>query len=75
MKKYRKHLHRLLLAAVVASLLCATAFASGGGTGDVASVVQSTWTSASGQIKSVVNNVVFPARTAGPCGTTGLWHG
>lgn len=65
MKKYRKHLHRLLLAAVVASLLCATAFASGGGggggTGDVASVVQSTWTSASGQIKSVVNNVVFPA--------------
>ena len=45
----------------MASLLCATAFASGGGTGDVASVVQSTWTSASGQIKSVVNNVVFPA--------------
>ena len=66
MKKYRKHLCRLLLAAVMASLLCATAFASGGGgsgggTGDVASVVESTWTSASGQIKTVVNNVVFPA--------------
>ena len=27
MKKYRKHLCRLLLAAVMASLLCATAFA------------------------------------------------
>ena len=64
MKKYRKYLHRVLLAAAVASLLCATAFATSGGTGgsgDVASVVQSTWTSASAQIKSVVNNVVFPA--------------
>lgn len=64
MKKCRKHLRRLLLAAAVASLLCATAFASSGGSsgsGDVASVVQSTWTSASGQIKTVVNNVVFPA--------------
>ncbi len=68
MKKYRKHLCRLLLAVAVASLFCATAFASGGGgggggggTGDVATVVQSTWTAASGQIKSVVNNVVFPA--------------
>lgn len=29
--------------------------------GDVASAVQSTWTAASEQIKSVVNNVVFPA--------------
>lgn len=64
MKKYRKHLHHLLLAVIVAAFLCATAFASSGGSdgsGDVASVVQSTWTSASGQIKSVVNNVVFPA--------------
>jgi len=67
MKKYRKHLYRWLLAAVTAALLCATAFASGGGggggggTGNVATVVQSTWTAASGQIKTVVNNVVFPA--------------
>ena len=69
-----RRLRILLLAAVVASLLCSTAFASGG-TGDVASVIQSTWTaaadvssviqdtwkSAAGQIKTVVNNVVFPA--------------
>ena len=61
MKKYHKYLHRVLLAAAVASLLCVTAFATSGGSGDVASVVQSTWTSASAQIKSVVNNVVFPA--------------
>lgn len=56
-----RRLRTLLLAAVVASLLCSTAFASSGGTGDVASVIQSTWTAAAGQIKSVVNNVVFPA--------------
>ena len=31
------------------------------GSGDVASAGQSTWTAASSQIKSVVNNVVFPA--------------
>ena len=57
----KKRLLSLLLASVTASLLCATALASSGATGDVASVVQSTWTSASAQIKSVVNNVVFPA--------------
>lgn len=28
--------------------------------GDVASAVESTWTTARGQIKTVVNNVVFP---------------
>ena len=35
------------------------AFAAG--TGDVAGAVESTWQTASGQIKTVVNNVVFPA--------------
>ena len=43
-------------------LCCAfstTAFAAG--TGDVAGAVESTWQTASGQIKTVVNNVVFPA--------------
>ena len=62
MKKNR--LRDLLFAMVIASALCTTAFASGGGgsgTGDVASVIESTWTAAAGQIKTVVNNVVFPA--------------
>ena len=40
-------------------LLATTAFAAG--TGDVAGAVESTWTTASDQIKSVVNKVVFPA--------------
>ena len=31
------------------------------GSGDVAGAVESTWAAASGQIKTVVNNVVFPA--------------
>lgn len=29
--------------------------------GDVAGVIESTWKSAAGQIKTVVNNVIFPA--------------
>jgi len=33
------------------------------GTGDVAGAVQSTWTTARGQIKDIVNNVVFPVLT------------
>ena len=52
----------LILTALVLLLCCAfsaTAFAAG--TGDVASAVESTWKTASGQIKTVVNNVVFPA--------------
>ena len=32
----------------------------GGGGGNVATAVENTWKSASGQIKTVVNNVVFP---------------
>lgn len=31
------------------------------GSGDVSSVIQETWKNAEGQIKSVVNNVIFPA--------------
>ena len=38
--------------------LCVPAFAAGG---DVAGAVEQTWTDASSQIKTVVDNVVFPA--------------
>ncbi len=54
MKKYMKYALALTL---VAALCCAPAFAAG----DVASAVESTWKGASAQIKTVVNNVVFPA--------------
>ncbi len=48
-----------ILAAVtaVAALCCVSAF----GAGDVAAAVESTWKDAAGQIKTVVDNVVFPA--------------
>lgn len=61
MKKLRKHLRPLLLALVVMAILCVPAFASAGGKGNVGAVVESTWKDAAGQIKTVVNNVVFPA--------------
>ena len=47
---------------VFCALLCLllTTVASAAGSGDVASAVESTWTTASTQIKTVVDNVVFP---------------
>ena len=42
---------------LLAGLLCVPAMAAG----DVAGAVEQTWTDASGQIKTVVDNVVFPA--------------
>ena len=50
---------RLLVFCALLCLLFAT-FASAAGSGDVASAVESTWTTASTQIKTVVDNVVFP---------------
>jgi len=54
--------HRLAFVSMV--LICImmfgmTAYATG--TGDVASAIEGTWTTASEQIKTVVNKVVFPA--------------
>jgi hypothetical protein len=61
MKRLKKYLCPLLLTMVVMTILCTPAFASSGGRGDVGAVVESTWKDAAGQIKTVVNNVVFPA--------------
>lgn len=55
----KKHLKILLCVAILAvfvSVLTVTSFAAG----DVASAIESTWNSAQSQIKTVVNNVVFP---------------
>ncbi len=57
MKNFKKYLCPVLLALLLCALCCAPAFASSG----VAGVVESTWKDAAGQIKTVVNNVVFPA--------------
>lgn len=58
-----KYVKRAVLVCGAAVLLCwlfsVAAYATG--SGDVAGAVESTWAAASGQIKTVVNNVVFPA--------------
>ena len=52
----KKFLSILAVAVVLTAALSIPAAA----TGDVAGAVQSTWTAAQSQIKTVVNNVVFP---------------
>lgn len=59
MKKYRKIMMHICLVMLCSLMFTATAYASG--SGDVAGAIQSTWTDASSQIKTVVNKVVFPA--------------
>ena len=59
MIKSKKYLSLFAVVLVLCCVMATTAFAAG--TGDVAGAVQNTWNTASGQIKTVVNNVVFPA--------------
>lgn len=67
MKKFIKILTAFTIAAVIVSAMSVIAFAAttsagggSGGGGDVASAIEDTWDAAKGQIKQVVNNVVFP---------------
>ena len=45
------------MALFMVAMMSITAFAAGG---DVAGAVEDTWIAARGQIKTVVNNVIFP---------------
>lgn len=58
MKKNKRILAICTLTIVMVALLSTSALAAGG---DVAGAVQEAWTGASSQIKTTVNNVVFPA--------------
>lgn len=58
MSKYKKFFCMFLVLVLAVGLLSTTAFAAG--TGDVAGAIEGTWNDASDQIKTVVNNVVFP---------------
>ena len=60
MKKYRKLALSLCLVLLIALAFGTTAYAAPP-TGDVAGAIEGTWRDASGQIKTVVNKVVFPA--------------
>ena len=54
--KWNKNYTKILVVVAMLALLVSVMSASG----DVAGAVQSTWNAAKVQIKSVVNNVVFP---------------
>ncbi len=56
MKKHAKILLAVAMTALFMVALSVTCFANG----DVAGAIEQTWDSAKGQIKQVVNNVVFP---------------
>ncbi|SHE92495.1 Protein of unknown function [Tissierella praeacuta DSM 18095] len=59
MTKYKKGILMLTCFLILFMFFCTTAFAAG--TGDLAGAIGGTWRDASGQIKTVVNKVVFPA--------------
>ncbi len=56
----RKRLVQIFVLTVAVFALAVPAFAAGN-TGNVAGAVESTWDATAAQIKTVVNNVVFPA--------------
>lgn len=57
--KLKRILPVLLVVVLLGFAFCTTAYAAP--TGDVAGAIENTWNDASGQIKTVVNKVVFPA--------------
>ena len=57
----KKKVFALILAVALMAAMAVTAFATGGGNGNVAGVIEQTWKSAAQQIKTVVNSVLFPA--------------
>ena len=56
MKKHARIILAVVMTALLMTVLATTCFANG----DVAGAIEQTWDSAKGQIKQVVNNVVFP---------------
>ncbi len=58
--KNKKILFAVLACVMLMTILSVSVFATGGGAGDVAGAIQGTWDTAKTQIKTVVNNVVFP---------------
>lgn len=57
MKTKKKVIVLLVMALFMVAIMSITAFAA---EGDVAGAVEDTWIAARGQIKTVVNNVIFP---------------
>lgn len=62
-RRPRRWIVTLLTIIVVVGVMAVPCLAGdndGGGTGDVASAVESTWNEAKEQVKTITNNVVFP---------------
>ena len=59
-KKTLKTLLSTLMILMIMASFTVPAFATDGGTGNVASAIENTWTTARAQVETVVNNVVFP---------------
>ena len=61
--KRRLFISTLVIMVMVCALAVPALAASGGGSGsgDVSGAIESTWSAAAGQLKTIVNNVVFPA--------------
>ena len=51
---------RMLSTVILAVLLMGAASMTASASGNVAGAVENTWTAAQGQVKQIVNNVVFP---------------
>ena len=56
--KTRRMMMLACVAVLASCVFCMSAYAA---SGDVAGAIEGTWNTAAGQIKTVVNNVVFPA--------------
>ena len=56
----KKRWMKILFCTIFAALLVPVFAISASATGDVAGAIQSTWTAAQTQIRTVVDNVVFP---------------
>ena len=54
-------LKRILATLCVVMLLCGLCATSALAAGEVSQAIEATWKDAAGQIKTIVNNVVFPA--------------
>lgn len=57
--RYKKGIMMVLVVMILTNLFVLTAYATN--TGNVAGAIEGSWKDASSQIKTVVNNVVFPA--------------
>lgn len=57
----RKKVLRVASVVLILTFLCCAPALAAGTTGDVAGAVEQTWKDAATQIKTVVDNVVFPA--------------